>query len=263
MISLSPPSSDLAGQIEMFWAVKGDGTDTTAFHEVLPGSNVGLVFRYSPTGCRLVLMGPATEQATVEIDRSSDYFGISFRTAQAPLLGSISHGALVNGHHDLEMFGDRSINELAEMFLELSDMTACQKVMEDVIRQCGYLVADQRCRQAGTLLEKAGGHMQVKDLASVIGVHVRTLERLFRTHLGVTPKRLARLVRLKGVAQRLRQGDVTSLAELALSCGYSDQAHMVRDFKGMTGLLPSSIAPGDVHAVSGKPRTKVVHRYRA
>ncbi|MEQ8278527.1 MAG: helix-turn-helix domain-containing protein [Deltaproteobacteria bacterium] len=79
----------------------------------------------------------------------------------------------------------------------------------------------------------------VDQLAQQTGNSVRQLQRLFRTHVGATPKWVIRVNRLQEVALRLERGDDRTLADLAAALGYTDQAHLARDFKAIVGEPPS------------------------
>jgi len=80
----------------------------------------------------------------------------------------------------------------------------------------------------------------VERLAGVAGVSVRPLQRLFREHVGASPKWVIRRNRLQEVAVRIESGDSPNLAALAADLGYTDQAHLARDFRSATGLSPSA-----------------------
>jgi AraC-like DNA-binding protein len=74
-------------------------------------------------------------------------------------------------------------------------------------------------------------------VAAACGVTIRTLARAFERSMGMTPKTLARVVRLGEAAASLRGG--ASAADAAAASGYFDQAHMANDFRTMTGRSPS------------------------
>ena len=78
----------------------------------------------------------------------------------------------------------------------------------------------------------------VERLSVVAGLHKRVLERLFFDHVGATPKLVIRRNRLQEVALRIERGEAPSLADLAVELGYTDQAHLSRDFKSATGKTP-------------------------
>ena len=63
-----------------------------------------------------------------------------------------------------------------------------------------------------------------------------TLERHFRAAVGATPKGLSRLARLQHVCRLWDTGK--TLTEIAFEAGYSDQPHMVHDFRLFTGMSP-------------------------
>ena len=69
----------------------------------------------------------------------------------------------------------------------------------------------------------------------------RTLQRLIRRRLGLTPKWLIQRRRLHEAAGRLRDPGVT-LATIAAELGYADEPHLVRDFRTVTGMTPGSFA---------------------
>lgn len=68
---------------------------------------------------------------------------------------------------------------------------------------------------------------------------LRQLQRLFKTYVGISPKETIQRLRLIEAAEMLRTKETIDFASLALDLGYSDQAHLIRDFKQMTGHTPS------------------------
>ncbi|WP_087024086.1 helix-turn-helix domain-containing protein [Thaumasiovibrio subtropicus] len=65
----------------------------------------------------------------------------------------------------------------------------------------------------------------------------RQLERQFQRWLGVTPKQAARILRVKRTREALKQSHAP-LVDIALSQGFSDQAHMTREFKQIAKVTP-------------------------
>ncbi|KAF0218433.1 MAG: AraC family transcriptional [Geobacteraceae bacterium] len=259
---LGTPAPDLAQHVEMCWSVTGCGGSGTAFYEILPDSNMNLVFRFSSSGCRMVLMGPVTEKACVEIHDAADYFCFRFRPGQALNLADVRPADLIDTCVDIDKIRGESIGSLADRLHSLPDPASRQLVMEELLRGSLPLVRDERCRQAAALLDAHGGRFQVNELAAELGLHIRSLERLFLDHLGMTPKRLTRLIRFRHLFTRLHTGGFESFADLAYACGFADQSHMIRDFKELTGRLPGETGSCDARRLGGTPRTRIVHRYR-
>ena len=61
--------------------------------------------------------------------------------------------------------------------------------------------------------------------------------------MGLPPKLLARIVRFDRLLRQLRTGAAMSWADLALECGYYDQAHLVREVRRFTGVTPTEARP--------------------
>ena len=101
-------------------------------------------------------------------------------------------------------------------------------------------------RRAVRLASAAPTLPSVSELANQVGVSERQLRRGFDEVVGVSPKRFLRIARFKRVLRTLRH-DVgrCALAEepawvaLAQRAGYYDQAHMIAEFRELTGMTPS------------------------
>jgi len=83
---------------------------------------------------------------------------------------------------------------------------------------------------------------KVEDLVERYGLNVRALQRLFAKYVGVSPKWVIQRYRLHEAAEQLASNSALSQIDLALSLGYSDQAHFNRDFKAVVGTSPAAYA---------------------
>jgi AraC-like DNA-binding protein len=84
--------------------------------------------------------------------------------------------------------------------------------------------------------------IRVEHLVEHTGLSARTLQRLFREYVGVSPKWVLRRVRLHEAAERIAEEPETDWAMLALDLGYFDQAHFIKDFKAVVGRSPAEYA---------------------
>jgi AraC-like DNA-binding protein len=249
MSTITFPASDLSGRVDFCWSTRRPGGIDAAFGELLPDSGVHLVFRFSPATSGIYLVGPATERPSIELERDAEYVGFRFRTAQAPRFADVRAAELADRFIRLDRIVGRTAESLADQLRGLPDDASRQHVIEDVVRRTpAPLVEDRRCRAGALALERSAGRMRVQELGSELGVHARTLERAFLNELGITPKRLVRLVRLREVLGALRARRFRTLAEVAHDCGYSDQSHMNRDLKDLTGRVP-----GETDAFLARP----------
>ena len=79
----------------------------------------------------------------------------------------------------------------------------------------------------------------VDDLAARTGLSKRSVQRLFREYVGIPPKWVIRRYRLHELIERLEAGDPLNWPDLALELGYFDQAHLINDFRAITGYSPA------------------------
>ncbi|MFL6142898.1 MAG: helix-turn-helix domain-containing protein [Labedaea sp.] len=88
-------------------------------------------------------------------------------------------------------------------------------------------------------LTETHGRCGVGALAGAVGWSRRHLVSRFRQQVGLAPKTLARVLRFEQLLRRLPAGGAGRFTELALACGYYDQAHMNRDFREFAGTTPT------------------------
>jgi AraC-like DNA-binding protein len=101
---------------------------------------------------------------------------------------------------------------------------------------------DPRVREAVRLIQASRGRVTVRGLAGQLDLSVSQLERSFTRHVGLGPKLLARQARICALAAEAMRQDRPGWALLAAQYGYADQAHLARDVRELTGLIPSRLA---------------------
>lgn len=75
-------------------------------------------------------------------------------------------------------------------------------------------------------------------IQSDLNVTERTLERIFNTHIGVSPKLFARIDRFQQALDHLRKQPAPFFTGVAYQHAYADQSHFIRDFKEFAGSSP-------------------------
>ncbi|MGP3987698.1 helix-turn-helix domain-containing protein [Streptomyces sp. 3N207] len=84
------------------------------------------------------------------------------------------------------------------------------------------------------------GRIRVESLAAEIGWSRQRLWSRFRSHLGLTPRSAAKLVRFHHAVHRLAGGQ--SPARAAAESGYYDQSHLHRHVQAFAGVTPATVA---------------------
>ena len=91
------------------------------------------------------------------------------------------------------------------------------------------------------LIDAQRGNIAIDAVARRVGFTRRHLERRFRDEVGLPAKQMARIARVHAVLHTIQQQPLLSGAEIAAHCGYSDQPHMIRECKALTGRTPARL----------------------
>jgi AraC-like DNA-binding protein len=89
-------------------------------------------------------------------------------------------------------------------------------------------------------LAETAGTIRIADLADELRCSRKHLTTHFHEHVGLGPKAAARLLRFNRSAALLECG--VAAAEVALRCGYADQAHFANEFRAFSGRTPGAFA---------------------
>ena len=81
--------------------------------------------------------------------------------------------------------------------------------------------------------------IKITTLSNMSNMSDSTFLRTFKKDFNLTPKRYIISRRLKKVAEYLDQTN-KSFCEISILCGFSDQSHMTREFRKVTGVTPTS-----------------------
>ncbi|MEY1555925.1 helix-turn-helix domain-containing protein [Yoonia sp. R2331] len=87
-------------------------------------------------------------------------------------------------------------------------------------------------------IERTHGNIKVTDLLANVPVSERKARDEFGHLVGLSPKRFAKLLQINHAFGAMLELGSQRLAELAIECGFSDQAHMTRAFADFLGNSP-------------------------
>lgn len=124
-------------------------------------------------------------------------------------------------------------------------------IVQDVLELCTasrrrHAEPDPFAGHCWDILMRSAGTATVTSLAEMTGISRRTIATRFRREFGVGPKEAARIIRYNHSVDLWRdlrtnaQGGPRTLAHLAAVCGYSDHAHLTREWTALGGQAPSA-----------------------
>jgi AraC-like DNA-binding protein len=107
-----------------------------------------------------------------------------------------------------------------------------------VTSSCRRFVPDIRAVRAEQSLRSGATSAEVLRDANM---DRRRFVPLFRSHIGINPSTYQRLVRFAATITALRISDDCSIAHVATSRGYADQAHLTREIRALTAITPGDL----------------------
>jgi AraC-like DNA-binding protein len=236
-----PPSAAVARFVDRYWVVTWDLTGQEPFTQrVFAHPVVNVVFADGAS----TVVGVTTRVGSRTLAGAGRALGIMYRPAGfRPFLG-----------RPLSSITDRT-ERLAAVYgpavagLE-SEVAAAPDGAAMAAAADRFLVARlpagvQASEATSGLVERIAADpsfVRVEAVAAEAGVGVRALQRRFLDHVGLNPKAVIRRYRLYEAAERARHGTGVDWAGLAVELGYSDQAHLTRDFSATLGMPPDRYA---------------------
>ena len=231
-------AAELAPWIDHYWMVSWDlrGLEPRLV-ESLPHPNVHIVFEEAASK----VWGVSTSKFSRLLEGKSHVFGVKFTPG----------GFFPFFKQSVSSLADRSI-PIQQVFgskmdgLE-SEVLATQDEDEMTAAANAFLLdrkpeADNKAGQVRQLVERILHErdiLTVDDFAARTGIGVRSLQRLFNQYVGVNPKWVIRRYRLHELLEQMHSGKRIDWAQLAVELGYFDQAHLINDFRSITGHAPT------------------------
>lgn len=243
----SPPPN-LAALVERFWLLEGAAQSTKGSADaVIPDGRVELIFHYggpfwrhSASGDAVkqpvsLLVGQMIEPVVLAPDGPAGVAAIRLRPAAARTLLGFSLQEVSGRFLDLDLIFP-SVRRLCERLADASSDVARIHALADWLTAMACPPPRRHVEAAVTTILQSGGRVSIDSLAARAGTSLRQLERQFQDDVGLTPKTFSRIVRLQSALRRVRQG--RPLTDVALACGFYDQAHMTREFRELASMSP-------------------------
>src|SRR5262249_35452663 len=168
--------------------------------------------------------------------------GVHFKPGGAFPFFRLPAGELHDTHVSLDTLWRSKADELRERLLEARAPAARFAILEQSLLLGAARPLERHPAVAIALKEfQAVPHARtVAGVAKLVGLSPRRLIQVFRDEVGLTPKRFCRVQRFQEALRLVGQRPGVEWAQLALACGYFDQAHFINDFRDLTGLSPTT-----------------------
>jgi AraC-like DNA-binding protein len=239
----APPAA-LASYIECFWSrteTRGPNRSPRS-HRVLPDGCADVVvgFDTETGGPAARVVGTMTRAAVFADTTTASYVGVRFQPGVAGALFGIPACELTDQSPDL---GDvwPQADAMLDSLAGASDAGGRLRILSAEIARrllAATSLPPATVVAAATRIAATRGTVSIRTLCSQLGVSRQHLARTFADHVGLSPKMLARVVRMRGVVEVARRATNVDWVSLALDAGYYDQSHLIADVRELTGLSP-------------------------
>jgi len=246
------PSDKLRPFVECFWTrdplIGVREPSSPPIHRVLPDGCIDVVLGFSGRADEpesAMAVGTMTRALILDAATSPEcYVGVRFRPGKAAAFLSVPANELTDLRVSLDdVWADAA--DVREVLALSTDAVERIRALERVLiaRMEPNLVMHHDVDEAVRRIVEAGGSLGITRLAPALGVTRQHLARRFSQLVGVSPKTFARVVRLGRVIERVRAvpaAESINWSTLAVELGYYDQAHLIDEFRELTGVSPTS-----------------------
>ena len=247
------PSLHLGAYVELFWFGQFNVAQTPLLSQrVIPNGYIELIIHLTDAHCELLqgrdyetspdhtLIGLFTQPYDVHFRETVRVFGIRFKPEGIYHVFGMSASEIHAAFADMESFAGRNFREFTGKIRTSDSVGEMRRLSEE------YLLGKVNRRRldlsylnrAAEIIRRKKGLISMEELAGKAYISMRQLEREFRQKVGLSPKNYMRIARLNEVNRILTKGRRLLLTDVSYKCGYSDQAHFIRDFKHFTGESP-------------------------
>ena len=258
------PSNELRGYIDAWWIRKTDHSAKTSGRRVYADGCADIIVNtgdsvalFNPLARldrslplhpgHMYLGGTMTAYGVVSTSPGCTLTGIRFRPGGFFALYRTPMEEAVDGiieFPDRELFILMEKEEGLAVRLDAHFLAKVQSLSKKAVTGHDFISIYQS-------IYRSKGQVTVEELSRDHHVSNRTMERIFKENVGISPKEFIKIVRFQEVLRRLRQirpeealsdRSEESLLRIAFELGYYDHAHLTNEFKRYAGIRPSELS---------------------
>ncbi|QBD76466.1 AraC family transcriptional regulator [Ktedonosporobacter rubrisoli] len=189
---------------------------------------------------RSFLLGGRSSAYRVAQEGPTHYLSVRLRPGGLAAFLPLSAYELTDCMIDLHQLWGNEISFLEEQLAEARSFGQCVELLNAwLIQRCAVSSSLKRTLAALHLIEESRGQISLPQLAEQMDISIKQVERIFQRTIGFMPKTYLRIVRFQHtLSTMLTTSETLPLVQLAYEAGYSDQAHMSKDFRALAGAPP-------------------------
>ncbi len=252
---LHTPGVPLARFVQCFWYWEG-APESHSKERLMPTGEPCIIFNLRDEPIRIydwknvdrwetygqaVLSGARSEPFVIDTLQQERVFGIQFRAGGSFPFFRMPSSEVTNCDVSLDCAWGRAADEIRTRLLEAESVDAMFPAAEDaLVRQLARPLELHPAVSFAAQRFSANPHTtSVASVLDAVGLSHRRFSELFQNQAGLTPKSFCRVRRFQRVLRSIHARRDFEWVDIALACGYYDQAHFIHDFQSFSGFTPS------------------------
>ncbi len=246
------PSNHLKPFIKSFWLIDSEADRTIRPQKIIPDGYPELIFHYKDKfkanisgewylQDNLLIAGQIKNHFHLENTGAIGMIGIKLQPCTLKLLFDFDMHLITNKVISLEnsnLTGLFSLFEVLKQDISFDKMVvAIENWFTETINELD--ISTHKTVLSTQLILDTKGEIRVRDIIDKFQISERSLERNFRSYIGLTPKFYCRIIRFSNIFS-LVNSDGFSWSDITYLAGFYDQSHFIKNFKEFTGEEPSS-----------------------
>jgi len=240
------PAPPLSAFVKVLWYADGWAPAPNERH--MPDGSAGVIVALDGgwrAGPRAIVTGPRSTSFVIGgANVAGTLVGAQFTHEGAAAFLDVPVSDLRNAQAPLSDLAGLSSARLVERLSAASTADACLDLLEGWLRQRMRQRPGPDRSVVWAVHQLRRPRARVADVAAQIGRSSRWFIDRFASDVGLTPKVFSRVQRFQWALRNAHGRASVSLADLAASAGYFDQAHLAHEFRMLAGLSPSALLAG-------------------
>ena len=238
------PIEPLQEYIQYFWILEDFANNSSnKCFKIIPDGVPALIFQESPNMFfdkggqalpQLYIYGQSTKCIEHTVTGYFRVIGVYLQPTALNTIFSLDAYELNHQNVPLEYIVSESIQE--QLVNAVSVEEKIELISNFFFKQIQKVRnRDKRIEFTSKLLQNGKA---LKDIQVEMNLSERSLERMVKQSIGMSPKLFSRIMRFQSGLNYLRQANFENLTELTYLSNYFDQSHYIREFKEFTGTNP-------------------------
>lgn len=253
------PIKPLQDYIRYFWILEDLGDKT---FKIIPDGLSGLIFQEEANLFldnqqqvlpQMFLYGQTTYHSEQKAIGNFRNIGVYLQPTALKTIFKIDAFELTNQNISIDCLTTEPI--LEQLVNAISIDEKIDIISRFFLKRIHQVEYDTKRADFATMLLQKG--KTLKDIQTEMKMSERSLERLIKQHVGISPKAFSRIIRFQSGLYALRQNDFNNLTDLAYQNDYFDQSHYIREFKSFTGMNPKQFIQQTNEHVENFPEWKI------